>query len=360
MLILYILVVSFGGAAYAEKVGQVRTPPTDRKVVTRILAWGENNVRQLGSVSPLPGGRRPVWATAVEEVLQGFDVVQIDGGPYRTCMLRSDKTVWCWGTGGLGKVQGLPPIQSVEMGGGYTFCAKAEDATTWCWEREESTAHKVVPPSIPGLVDFYHGVVDVCALTEQKKMWCWGERYGDVPIELSFEKTLKKMVVGGNETCAIDGDDVAWCWAASRQPHPHKVFDQKITVEEIATGNYRDCFLTTSGDVWCSKRADMQGVEEMGQMQISKGKPLDGIVKLAGAGGGFCALRKDGAVWCWDGLEGDPLAGGNGAPSRVKSTDAVCNIGYVADIGVGLGTAYAIVKGTDEDFRKLETECITD
>ena len=92
--------------------------------------------------------------TEVEKILQpDFNIIDIDGGVYSTCLLRSDKTIWCWGGGNthnqnsappaVQKVKGLPPMQSLEMGSGYTNCGKADNGGIWCWERQGRNARKI-------------------------------------------------------------------------------------------------------------------------------------------------------------------------------------------------------------------------
>src|SRR4051794_19863870 len=89
----------------------------------------------------------PVFATASGDGTADGDMVQIAGGDYHTVAVRQDGTVWAWGSdlsGGLGngapntnsaipvQVSGLTGVRQVAAGQYHSLAVKS-DGTVWAW-----------------------------------------------------------------------------------------------------------------------------------------------------------------------------------------------------------------------------------
>ena len=72
------------------------------------------------------------------------------------------------------------------------------------------------------------GSTHACALDDAGAAWCWGRnnegQLGDgwdsgdlstLPVEVVGGHTFTDIVVGGQHTCALDGDGAAWCWGGN-------------------------------------------------------------------------------------------------------------------------------------------------
>lgn len=381
MLAVCILISGLPVTAEAEGGKQLQSSGNDREL--RILAWGSNDTEQLGSNIKESSSATTVWSTEIEKILKpNFDVVQIEGGQYLSCLLRSDKTVWCWGGGNshskppkppaqLHKIENLPPIKRINMGSSYTYCAISDDDQTWCWGQNNYKAKNFYQENSFGikslnthLKELFIGMRGLCGRDNSDDLHCWGDSYGGI-VKIPLEKKVIKFRVGFKQACAVLEDASVSCWKMAPAPKPRNIFTNGEKLTEIMTGWDKGCALKDDRTVWCWRSmgwSDDDNVPPPTPVKISDDKVLSDIVKLVNQGNSlFCALRRDGTVWCWDGPSGDPSANyRKGFATVAKSPDGVCNLLYVSDIAVGSHTAFALVRATKEEFYKLETECALD
>lgn len=372
------------------------------KLKTRILAWGGNSVGQLGNGLKAGITIIPLWATEVEKILEpDFEIIGIDSGASTNCLLRSDKTVWCWGNGNsfnrdtkpppVQKVEGLPPIKSLEMGRGYTYCGKTEDNRIWCWTDRDTNARQIeykewYEPEEKksaynklrsSFIDFYSGMSGSCAVTDKGKLWCWGVVYSNdgvtarsmqktdkvFPIEIFLNKKVVSANVGSMQTCALLEDKSAWCWRNILSPSPKRIFNLEEKVRQVFSVAERGCALKEDGTVWCwlssLKRTEENTVKakitRLDQIMASEGHPLTEVIKLDNHGYSyFCALRKDASVWCWGGYGDNPNRKDKKEVLQTKAPNGLCNIENVVEISVGAAGAYAVVISPVHYFKKLQ------
>lgn len=118
-----------------------------------VRCWGPNTRGQLGSVR--------VVEPALRETRRdpGIDCVRaVSRGPERTCALRTDGTVWCWG-GNRGGESGAPAAEGEPCPDG-------------------SGRHCVLRPRRVEGVDhvdsLFLGPSRSCAIRSDRTVWCWG------------------------------------------------------------------------------------------------------------------------------------------------------------------------------------------
>jgi len=102
-----------------------------------------------------------------------------------------------------------------------------------------------------------------------------------------FAPARRHLAAGGQLACALGGDGTAWCWGDSNAS-PHAITGGGTGAIDIAASENGFCLLKSEGSVYC-------------------GGILSGIggAAVAVSAGGYpgvafgCAIRADGAVFCW-------------------------------------------------------------
>jgi alpha-tubulin suppressor-like RCC1 family protein len=211
-----------------------------------LWCWGRNDSGQLGIgswadqnrpekvTSPAPAG----WAS-------------VTGGAFHTCAIRTDSTLWCWGSSesgqlGLGNTtdQDLPQQVTTPAPAGWTSvtagddhtCATRTDSTLWCWgfddagqlgigsKAQQDLPQQVTTPAPAGWTSVAAGGDHTCALRTHA-LWCWGfNRYGQLGIGSTTNQARPRRValpaktgwslvtLGATHTCAKHTGHILWCW----------------------------------------------------------------------------------------------------------------------------------------------------
>lgn len=167
-----------------------------------VSCWGLNNFGQLGNPDAEREQAQPRKVGALE------DVVAISSGSFHSCALRKDGTVWCWGRAedgqlGIGpvaaekysdrksrnqpsKVSGLSNVRFVVAFASRT-CAIRSDRTVWCWGENkhgqlgDGTAEDQFEPvkvkPLEKVTALALGHSHSCALSSVGEVFCWGRNY---------------------------------------------------------------------------------------------------------------------------------------------------------------------------------------
>jgi alpha-tubulin suppressor-like RCC1 family protein/Ca2+-binding EF-hand superfamily protein len=348
----------------------ISVAPPNPDATERMLGWGDNNYGQLGSGYTSDDQITPIWSADAERILvPDFTLNHVSINNYTTCALRNDKSVWCWGDHQpVHRVEGLPPMESIEMGMGYLPCGKSEQGEFWCWERSYSQATRFSPEWISrtsvnfdfeklahSFTTLFTGINDSCAITSEGKVWCWGKSFANngepgtsmqtnndiVPMEIKLPRKAMYVNAGFGQSCAILEDETAWCWP--NKPEPLSVFGGSDKIKQIMPGWLEGgCALKSDGSVWCDF---IPGRKNPKPVEISRSKPLRNVVKIDFRSTLPCALVKNGSVWCWGGRKEMSAAAGKeeGEAFQIKRPDGICNLGNVKDITVGDWSAIAVV-----------------
>jgi alpha-tubulin suppressor-like RCC1 family protein len=181
----------------------------------------------------------------------GWAFVSASGtsGYAHTCAVKSDHSLWCWGsnyTGQLGMgdhaTRNTPYVMGADSdwaqvcvgGGSLAFtCAVRTDGSLWCWGSNDegrlgigSTAGSPLPVRVGADANWSRvacGQSHSCALKSDGSLWCWGRNgegqlgVGDTSPRLSRTRVgsatdWAQVAPGGNFTCARKTDGSVWCW----------------------------------------------------------------------------------------------------------------------------------------------------
>jgi len=210
-----------------------------------LLCWGDNREGKLGQadLGGAPDGTRPL----VVEPGSRWREVRVGQG--NVCAIRSDGELYCWGrnsdaqlgTGPDGPVQTRTPTRVGSdtdwariATSQHHSCAIKSDGTLWCWgsnvffELAAPDPALQYPPVQVGsdgdwadvTVSWFHG----CALKRDARLFCWGRAIegqlgqgGSVdplpqPNEVAMPARWQRIAVGNMFTCGIDESSALYCW----------------------------------------------------------------------------------------------------------------------------------------------------
>jgi len=257
--------------------------------------------------------------------------------------LKSDGTVWAWGSneyGELGNATGISsavPVQvpnlssvtAVSSSGGWdgTFSlALKSDGTVWAWGRgsfgglgDGTTEHTVNPARIAKLKNIkaiVSGESVSLALDKDGKVWAWGYPFG------TYDLSPPKVVGGLENVIAIDtyeshalaleGDGTVWAWGYNNSGQlgdgTNIDSDTPVQVQNltdavaIAAGEDFSLALRNDGTVWSwgDNTFAQLGYEPKVNSNVPvQIKSLTDIAALSAGYESAFAIGKDGSLWSW-------------------------------------------------------------
>jgi alpha-tubulin suppressor-like RCC1 family protein len=315
-----------------------------------VRCWGLNDNGQLG-VAPGESGARcavrdsspPVTRpceTTPRAVAGVSDARQVATGNGSTCVVRADRSVWCWGLNNAGELGAgttslqpsptptrldLPPVQQVALGA-FHGCALLVDGTVRCWganrfgqvgvapatsmqcDEGDGTPVPCVPtpaavPGLAGVAQIAAGRNHTCARMGDRTLRCWGLNdaaqlgLGRVDPETAPQLSPATVAVtgvaevstGGSHSCArgVDGSLRCWGWAALGQ---------------LGGATAVACD-TASGSVQCAQAP----------------AAVPGLTGVAGVSAGrfhTCVTQAGGAVRCFGRDDNGQIGGGSASTDR--------------------------------------------
>ncbi len=283
----------------------------------RFLPEGENSVLHLG-IDQDADSKVPNKVIGIE------DVLDIDSGIYSCVALRSDGTVWTWGYNNVGQLgdgttyRRIYPIQVkgvdsngylediVQVASGEEFVvALKSDGTVYTWGSNDkgqlgdgSESESSVPVQVRGSKGYLKSIKaiathgsHVLALDINGQVWSWGDNsagqagdgdyhtypvsYPRLVMDKNGEQPLSNIIqisTGKLHTLALDEDGTVWSWGSNAFgqldesippegleryifPSPEKVLNSEGTdpienVKSIAAGTNHSALLTTDGKVY--------------------------------------------------------------------------------------------------------------
>lgn len=349
--------------------------------------WGSNEVGQLGvapgSTTCPKADRRVACEPSPKPVLGGLKFQRISAGGEHTCAIAMDSRVYCWGdnlSGQLGDPairQALTPAPILSgslffdiAAGDFHSCALRTDGAAVCWGANDDgqlgiatlgtgSPTPVLAQTNLRFASLAAGKARTCARQSDGTGYCWGAHWigrnselvevtrgQGLPTRVTSSPALRSVSVGGQTTCGVGVDAVAYCWEAnptgargdgttSGSLTPVAVNSAERFVD-VSVGASQACGVADTGYVYC------WGSDDVGQLAISPaslsrrcaGEPcvvspnrISGWRRFsrvaAGLGDHACGVSLGGSIYCWGagrlGQRGDGRAFSDWSPVRVAA-----------------------------------------
>lgn len=297
----------------------------------QVFCWGYNDHGQVGS--GLSG-----FTFDPEQVGTASDWAKVSAGPFTTCALRTDGTMWCFGDNEGETIIDTPRDQFVEpvltrelwkwadvQVGETLACGQRTIAQARCWGTEVGSEYRLEGFEAPDEGTWSQFSVrskHVCGVTSLGGLFCGGDNDGgklgpdtyETLAEVPSETPWRQVAAGGSHSCAVKSDGTMWCWGrtdfgtlgpaspdgeiASRTPVP---VGADTDWDRVWAGVNYTCASKTDGSLWCWGRGTDQA-RDSNDSDIRKTpfKVLEGGVLALSATAEFsCAVKSDGSLWCW-------------------------------------------------------------
>ena len=380
-----------GGSAWpltvmaTDALGHVATAAATLEVKAhpgQVLGWGDNSLYEQGNGTTTG----PVTTPAAITGLTG--VIQVVGGSEAGFALRSDGTVYAWGSNtygelGLGdttrratpvQVPGLFGVTSLAAGQ-YTTYAVKSDGTVLAWGLnadgevgDGTVVNRPSPTPVAGLTDVTSiaaGSATAFALRADGTVWSWGSNlFGELGVGSAVASSPTASPIPGlagaievsakiynGEALLANGTVMAWGYNVTGEVGDVTTTNRSAPVAvlgltgvtEIANADYNTYVLMADGTVRAWGQND-QGQLGDGSL-ITRLSPvtlagLSHVVSIgAGAYTGY-AEQVDGSVYAWgENTYGDV---GNGTVIEQNSPQLIPSLFAAVAIGPGHLAQYAV------------------
>lgn len=326
------------------------------------------------------------------ELFSSLDNVQVDAGFGHTVVLKSDGSVWTFGSntdGQLGyginlgegiphRVPGLTDIKKICAGRNYTAAINGS-GEMYVWganfngQLGDGTTNKRTVPtlisSISGVKDISAGDKHTAAVTEDGSLYMWGTnddgRLGNgttssktAPMLITGITNVKSISVGFDHTVALTEDGCVYAWGANNSGQLGDGTNENRSIpilispisdiSDISTGRGYTVALSDNGDIY-AWGANGYGQHGMGDY-TSKNIPtlnsrIHNITSVCAGDYHTVAVNDNGDIYVW-GYNGYRQLGDG--TSLSKSTPVLLrSINNIKEIGCGVYYTIAIDKNSD-------------
>jgi alpha-tubulin suppressor-like RCC1 family protein len=316
-----------------------------------LWCWGDNDNGELGDGTRI---------TKVQPVPINGRWIAVSVGLDHTCAIDEAEAVSCWGYNGEGRLGTGAPLAMPSLlpapvtgGGAWKLVAAGEastcgirtDGTLWCWGSRDGgrLGLGASAPSQPAPVQVGSDLWTtlalhddfVCAIRDTGQLRCWGSNQNgqlgdrtvvDRPVPTAVEDDLvtdwTSVAAGLGHTCAIHGDGELLCWGGNAygqlasdltkiaRPIPTPVEAGATRWVSLGLGTRHTCAIDSEGQLWCAGYAASGA---LGAGEGSRRTPVEiaGRWERPSAGeDATCAFgRAEQSIGCWgsneNGLLGD-------------------------------------------------------
>jgi len=328
----------------------------DQFVGNTLFTWGGNNT---GSSTAGQLGDNTIVSKSnpIQTVTGGINWKSVVCGDYYTAAIKTDGTLWCWGSnqystngyGNLGdnSITGKSsPVQTVAFGTnwkqvdcGFAHTASIKtDGTLWVWglnfygQIGDNTISKKSSPvqTIAFGVNWKQvacGFLNVLAIKTDGTLWGWGYNndgcLGDntvvqksSPVQTVAGGTNWKQVssAGFSNTAAIKNDGTLWTWGSNSygqlgdntivtKSSPVQTVTFGTNWKQVTCGRHHTIAIKTDGTLWSWGR-NLSG--QLGDNTVTnRSSPVQTVAfgtnwKQVDCGyHSTTAIKNDGTLWCW-------------------------------------------------------------
>ena len=284
--------------------------PVSRAQMATLMSRGLDHQPDAGSFSIVEGPRS--------------NDTLISASRGRTCAVRLDGGVACWGSDGLRErfaLAGLQNVVAVSTGNNPTLemhaCVLHTDGTIACWGSGDdgklgqgTTNDYYLPVTVPGITDAVAvgaGASHTCAAHRDGSVSCWGSnRSGELgdstprpsysPQRVPGLSDVVTVAVGGSSNCAVHRDGSVSCWGwpytAGQADSAPRRFKGPDAFTSVSIGWSFSCATSVAGDVYC-------WVNGQAPADATRLRNLTDVVEVSVGFFNGCGLHRDGGVSCW-------------------------------------------------------------
>ena len=265
-------------------------------------------------------------------VMTGSSVVKIAAGYYKHSLaLKSDGTVWAWGSNIYG-----------ELGDGTSI--------------NRYLPQQVLP--LHNIVDIAIGQLYSMALENDGTVWAWGwNEYGQlgdgtsilkrVPVKVHGINSVIAISAGNRHSLALKSDGTVWAWGDNSNgqlgdgTNTSRISPTQVhglsNVTAIATGSHFSVALKSDGTVWSWGQNDHGQLGDSTTLMRVSPVQILGISNISavynGANNGY-AIKDDGTAYVWGSNSYNTI--GDGTSTDRTSPIQIASINGMDDIGGGL------------------------
>ncbi|HEX7480420.1 MAG TPA: hypothetical protein VF331_21645 [Polyangiales bacterium] len=268
-------------------------------------------------------------------------MLQVAVGSIDSCGVRTNGSIWCWGSNRAGSLVGGDPsmgglVAPTQVGtdtdwvsvattgdenGSYVqHCAIKRNGQLSCWGWQD--AYPPAPLAVAGPWSSVSAHGDQVCGIRQGAIYCWGRRLdvtgpSNMPQQIGVDTDWKSMSSGDFHACALKQSGGLYCWGASRMGqlgqggaaptsdmHP---FDPiRVGTDSdwsaVESGLLHSCGLKTSGAVYCWGNNDYGALGDATSMMQTgpvRAGAATNWTQLALGNRSTCAINKDKQLWCW-------------------------------------------------------------
>ncbi|WP_428269327.1 DUF7594 domain-containing protein [Haliangium sp.] len=303
-------------------------------------------------------------------------------GDEHNCFIRNDGTLWCWGKNNLGQL-GLGfvsdfepyPLQVMtlsgavaEVSGGWRHtCARTTSGDGYCWglnSKGQLGDGTIVDRSKPTYVSALSSDVAAisandrhsCARRTDGTLHCWGNndfgQVGDgsgvdqplpVPVSaLGNQVSERSLGSRSRSSCAITISGDLYCWGRNDygQVGDGSLVDRLVpvvvdqdagggafgAVTDVCGGEAHTCARRSDGTVWCWGQDSQYQIGAGAPTLSPRPRPVQTAFPGFAAPGGLscgrdhtCAIRDDGALFCWGANDFGEVGDGTSSPAEIPT-----------------------------------------
>ncbi|MFC3801883.1 fibronectin type III domain-containing protein [Cohnella sp. GCM10012308] len=287
-------------------------------------------------------------------------------GSSHTLRIKSDGTVWAWGTnysGQLGNgttVESSTPVQVSGLTNVIDVAAAEElslalkgDGTVWAWGNlynlTGGSFETTTPVQIAGLsnvvkISAKNGNGHALALKQDGTVWAWGlnesGQLGDgttadhyVPAPVSGLSNVSAIIASNEGSIALKNDGTVWTWGGmgtlgtgSTNPSlvPVKVTSLSNVIS-VDLGQESAAALLQNGTVWTwgsNRYGELGNSVSSGSLTPVQVTGLTGATKIIGGSHHYLVLKQNGSVWGWGRNSKGQLGNGTTSSKNITPVEA--------------------------------------